>query len=86
MAEAIVVFNLGSTSLKFGAVCARLAALGVALDIAANASAGPCISTPESRGAVWVVSTNEDRMIADHARAPTRAARRAVDPEQRSTG
>ena len=47
-------------------VCARLTWLGVRLDHDANRAGGPCISTPESRVSVWVVPTDEERMIAEH--------------------
>ena len=49
------------------AVCARLAWLGVELDEAANAAGGPRISGPDSRVSVWVIPTDEELMIADHA-------------------
>jgi acetate kinase len=50
-------------------VCEDAAWLGVELDTAANAKGGPRISTPASRVATWVVPTNEELMIARHARA-----------------
>ncbi len=40
--------------------------LGLALDPAANAGHGPCITTPGSRCSAWVVPTDEERMIASH--------------------
>ncbi len=49
-------------------VCARLAWLGVSLDDGANARASGLISTPDSRVQVWVIPTNEEWMIATHAR------------------
>ncbi|WP_114373941.1 acetate/propionate family kinase [Elioraea thermophila] len=50
-------------------VCAPLAWLGVALDEAANEGRGlRRISTEASRVAVWVVPTDEERMIARHVR------------------
>jgi acetate kinase len=49
-------------------VCEDAAWLGVELDPAANAQDGPRISTPGSRVAAWVVPTNEELMIARHAR------------------
>ncbi|HJU18800.1 MAG TPA: acetate/propionate family kinase [Stellaceae bacterium] len=49
-------------------ICAGAAWLGVALDPAANAAGGPCITRPESRVSAWVVPTDEDRMIAQHVR------------------
>ncbi|MFQ5785677.1 MAG: acetate/propionate family kinase [Alphaproteobacteria bacterium] len=50
-------------------VCRRLAWLGVALDVAANAGGGARISTPGSRTAAWVLATDEELMIARHTRA-----------------
>jgi acetate kinase len=50
-------------------VCADAAWLGVELDAAANEKNGPRISTTASRVAAWVVPTNEELMIARHARA-----------------
>jgi len=43
--------------------------LGLELDPAANASAGPRISTPRSRVSAWVIPTNEELMIARHTLA-----------------
>jgi acetate kinase len=40
--------------------------LGLELDDVANARHGPCISTPGSRVAAWVVPTDEELMIARH--------------------
>jgi acetate kinase len=40
--------------------------LGIDLDEAANAAAGPRISKPQSKVSVWVVPTNEELMIARH--------------------
>ena len=51
------------------ALCAKLAWLGVKLDAQANASGGPCISTPDSTVSVWVIPTNEELMIAQHTLA-----------------
>ena len=53
--------------------CERLAWLGLALDGAANARGGPCISAPGSRVAAWVIPTDEERMIARHTLATTTA-------------
>ena len=50
-------------------VCRRLAWLGVALDVAANAGDGPRIATRESAIGVWALATNEELMIARHTRA-----------------
>ena len=49
--------------------------LGVTLDAARNAAGGGRISTEASRVAVWVVPTDEERMIARHTVATL--ARRA---------
>jgi acetate kinase len=49
-------------------VCAGAAWLGVRLDEEANRRGGPGISRPASRVAVWVIPTDEERMIADHTR------------------
>jgi acetate kinase len=51
------------------ALCAKLAWLGVELDERANAAHGPRISTPDSKVSVWVIPTDEERMIAQHTRA-----------------
>lgn len=50
-------------------VCEDAAWLGVQLDATANARNGPRISMPASLAAAWVVPTNEELMIARHARA-----------------
>ena len=50
-------------------VCNDAAWLGVALDSEANARADASISAPASRVEVWVLPTNEELMIARHARA-----------------
>lgn len=47
------------------AVCARLRWLGVDLDDAANAGNAALISSPASRVAVFVIPTDEERVIAD---------------------
>lgn len=62
------------------AVCTRLASLGVELDERANAAGGPFISTAGSKASAWVIPTNEERMIADHAWALIRPANGPVDP------
>lgn len=49
-------------------VCARLGWLGVVLDEQANERGEPVISTPESRVTVRVIPTDEEAMIAIHAR------------------
>ncbi len=57
-----------------GALCAKLAWLGVKLDAKANASDGPLISTTDSAVSVWVIPTNEELMIAQHTLALLRRA------------
>jgi acetate kinase len=49
-------------------VCSNAGWLGVELDVSANAAGGPRTSRPSSRVSVWVVPTNEELMIARHAR------------------
>ncbi|MGN6369815.1 MAG: acetate/propionate family kinase [Phycisphaerae bacterium] len=57
------------------AIASRLAWLGLALDAAANARHGPCISAESSGIACYVVPTNEELMIAQHALKLVRSAR-----------
>jgi acetate kinase len=47
-------------------ICARCAWLGVALDEHANDAAGPRIRAQASRVHVYVIPTDEERMIAEH--------------------
>jgi acetate kinase len=49
-------------------VCRDAAWLGVEFDADANARRGPCISTNKSRVTAWVIPTNEELMIARHAK------------------
>jgi acetate kinase len=49
-------------------VCRDARWLGVEFDAAANARGGPCISSAASRVSVWAIPTNEELMIARHAR------------------
>ena len=51
------------------AVVQKLAWLGAKLDVAANNSNGPRISTDDSMVSVWAIPTNEELMIAQHAAA-----------------
>ncbi|CAN5134618.1 acetate kinase [soil metagenome] len=51
------------------AICERLDWLGIAIDQAANARNAPLISTANSRIAVRVIPTDEERMIAIHTLA-----------------
>ncbi|MBI1396297.1 MAG: acetate/propionate family kinase [Betaproteobacteria bacterium] len=48
------------------AVCRQARWIGVELDPAANARQGPRISTDGSGVGVWVIPTDEERMIAQH--------------------
>ena len=50
-------------------VCRRSAWLGIDLDAAANAHGDERISTTASSVAVWVIPTDEERMIARHTSA-----------------
>jgi acetate kinase len=50
-------------------VADRLAWLGAAIDPSANAKHGPLISQPDSRIAIYVIPTDEERMIAQHTAA-----------------
>jgi len=54
-------------------VAEKLAWLGVSLDTAANAANAPRISTDGSRIPVWVIPTDEERMIAKHTVAVMQA-------------
>src|SRR5205823_3021106 len=49
-------------------ICARLRYLGLVIDAAANAPGRSLISANGSACAVWVVPTDEERIIARHAR------------------
>jgi acetate kinase len=49
-------------------VCRDAKWLGIGLDEAANSGGGPRISRPGSAVSVWVVSTDENLMIARHTR------------------
>jgi acetate kinase len=51
------------------AVVEKLAWLGAKLDVEANNANGPRISTEDSKVSVWVIPTNEELMIAQHAAA-----------------
>ena len=56
------------------AISFKLAWLGLRLDERANATHGPCISTPDSAVSVWVIPTNEELMIAQHTLALVQGA------------
>jgi acetate kinase len=67
-----VVFTAGigeHAALIRGAVCERLAWLGLTFDPAANNAHGPRISAPGSAVEAWVIPTDEERMIARHTLA-----------------
>ncbi len=49
-------------------VCRNARWLGVEIDPSANASGGPRVSAATSRVSVWVIPTDEERMIARHTR------------------
>lgn len=47
-------------------ICDKLGHLGITLDPSANDRAGPIISAPHAKLAVWVIPTDEEAMIARH--------------------
>ncbi|HSF14825.1 MAG TPA: acetate/propionate family kinase [Vicinamibacteria bacterium] len=47
-------------------ICESSAWLGITLDTEANARGGPRISSSQSKVSAWVISTNEELMIARH--------------------
>jgi acetate kinase len=49
-------------------VCRNAAWLGIELDLVANVTGGPRLSTSGSRTTAWVIPTNEELMIARHTR------------------
>jgi acetate kinase len=51
------------------AVCRGCAWLGLELDEAANRDNGPCLSAAGSRVSAYVIPTDENLMLARHARA-----------------
>jgi acetate kinase len=73
--------GIGENSAEIRArVCERARWLGVEVDAELNRQRAPCISTPTSRVATWIVPTNEELVIARHtarligsARADARA-------------
>jgi len=67
----VIVFTAGigeNSAVLRECVCADARWLGVELDAAANARGGPRISAAASRVSVWAIPTNEELMIARHAR------------------
>lgn len=59
-------------------VAADAAWLGVRIDAEANARGTGCISPPGQQPSVWVIPTDEERMIAHHTLAVVRAAGLAI--------
>ncbi|WP_084581577.1 acetate/propionate family kinase [Sphingomonas azotifigens] len=55
-------------------ICAGIAWLGVTLDEGGNVAHAPRISRPDSRIAVHIIPTDEERMIALHTRAALEAS------------
>jgi acetate kinase len=53
------------------AICRHLAWLGLTLDAVANTRHGPRISQADSRISAWVIPTDEEKIIAQHAWALT---------------
>jgi len=49
-------------------LCQRATWLGISLDVEANARGGPRITGTDSPVSVWVIPTDEERMIAIHTR------------------
>jgi acetate kinase len=47
-------------------VCRQAEWLGLELDAAANERHGPCLTTPASKIAAWMLPTDEDLVIARH--------------------
>ena len=63
----VLTAGIGENSPEIRArVCAGAEWLGVRLDATANRAGGPRISTLDSRVSVWVIPTDEERMIAEH--------------------
>ena len=66
----VLVFTAGigehSAVVREG-VCKAASWLGIKLDSSANAAGGPRITTADSRVSAWVIPTDEDLMIAQHA-------------------
>jgi acetate kinase len=56
-------------------ICERAAWLGARLDDAANHGGKTCISAAGSHPSVWVIPTNEERIIAEHTLALWRRVR-----------
>jgi acetate kinase len=68
----VLTAGIGENSPEMRArICARAGWLGIRLDDAANRAGGPRISAADSRVSVWVIPTDEERMIAEHTLAVT---------------
>jgi acetate kinase len=67
-----IVFTAGvgeNAAAVRSAICRACAWLGVELDEAANSQHRTLISTPKSRVGAYMIRTDENLMIARHARA-----------------
>ncbi len=62
-------------------ICHATEWLGVRLDEAANEQDHSCISSEYSAVSVWVISTDEELMIARHTRALLEALKPSADRE-----
>jgi acetate kinase len=63
----VLTAGIGENSPEIRArICVGAAWLGVRLDERANRVGGPRISAADSRVPVWVIPTDEERMIAEH--------------------
>jgi acetate kinase len=63
----VLTAGIGENSPEIRArICVGAAWLGVRLDERANRAGGPRISAADSRVPVWVIPTDEERMIAEH--------------------
>jgi acetate kinase len=66
----VLTAGIGENSPEIRArICAGAGWLGIRLDEAANRAGGPRISAADSRVSVWVIPTDEERMIAEHTLA-----------------
>jgi len=66
----VLTAGIGENSAEMRArICAGAEWLGVRLDETANREGGPRISAADSRVSVWVIPTDEERMIAEHTLA-----------------
>ena len=61
-------------------VCRQAAWLGLELDLGANAAGGPRISSAGSRVPVFMIRTNEERMIAEHTLRKLESSRAETAP------